>query len=131
MGSIADQFLARDAWGMHTIVDLFDCDPDKLRDPDHIRAFLQDIVPRIGMRAYGEPIILRFGPTPRVEGISFLQLIETSLISGHCVEERNALCLDVFSCKEFDPALVVKVAVEWFGAQSYRDVTVFRGDLNG
>ena len=125
---INSEFEARNAWGMHTVLDLFDCNPDAIRDYDTIAGFIEDIIKRIKMKAYGAPTIVRFGPTPRVLGYSFTQLIETSLIAGHCIEETNALCVDVFSCKSFDPNEVLKCAAEWFSPGSYRIMNILRGD---
>ena len=35
-----------------------------------------------------------------------VQLIETSLISGHFANDTNSAYLDIFSCKGYDPAVV-------------------------
>jgi S-adenosylmethionine/arginine decarboxylase-like enzyme len=53
------------------------------------------------MVPYGKPQIVMFGSGNK-KGYTLVQLIETSNITGHFVEETNDLYLDVFSCKKFD-----------------------------
>lgn len=65
------------------------------------------------MVAYGEPQIVMFG-TGNKKGYTLVQLIETSNITAHFVEESNDLYLDVFSCKPFEPKDVVTVMAESF-----------------
>ena len=69
----------------------------------------------IEMRRFGECQIVHFGEG-RVAGFSMLQLIETSLISGHFANDTNRAYLDIFSCKAYDPAVVEKVPREFFSA---------------
>jgi len=47
-----------------------------------------------------------------------LQLIETSLISGHFANDSNRAYLDIFSCKPYDPAVVERFSREFFSAAS-------------
>merc|ERR1712196_605715 len=44
-----------------------------------------------------------------ISGYTMYQMIETSNISGHFVDNTQDIYLDVFSCKEFDE----KTTVEW------------------
>jgi hypothetical protein len=68
------------------------------------------------MRRFGETQVIHFGEDERVAGFSMVQLIETSLISGHFANLTNAVYLDVFSCKLYDPQTVQDFAMEFFGA---------------
>ena len=43
-----------------------------------------------------------------------VQLIETSLISAHFANLTNAVYLDVFSCKVYDPEVVQTFAQRYF-----------------
>lgn len=65
------------------------------------------------MVAYGEPQVVMFG-TGNKKGYTLVQLIETSNICAHFVEESNDMYLDVFSCKTFEPSTVEKVVNEYF-----------------
>jgi hypothetical protein len=68
------------------------------------------------MKRYGNCQIVHFGEG-KVAGYSMVQLIETSLISGHFANESNAAYLDIFSCKSYDPAIVEEFSKVFFGAQ--------------
>ena len=65
------------------------------------------------MVAYGPPLLKHFGKDGKA-GYTFVQLIETSNIVGHFVEFSDDAYLDIFSCKEFDPAVAEKVIRKYF-----------------
>jgi S-adenosylmethionine/arginine decarboxylase-like enzyme len=106
------------AWGLSTSVDLCDCDAHAIRDPEVIEQFVLDLCTLIDMRRFGECQIVHFGEG-RVAGFSMLQLIETSLISGHFANDSNRAYLDIFSCKGYDPSVVADFARRFFGASSF------------
>jgi S-adenosylmethionine/arginine decarboxylase-like enzyme len=100
-------------WGTHLVVDVARCAPHMIRCPGNIYRFSGELVKKIDMVAYGPPQIVMFG-TGNKKGYTLVQLIETSNICAHFVEETNDMYLDVFSCKEFDPHVVVSVIAEYF-----------------
>ena len=65
------------------------------------------------MVAYGEPLVKHFGEGNK-SGYTLVQLIETSNICAHFVEETDDIYLDVFSCKKFDPDTVERVVKRYF-----------------
>lgn len=67
----------------------------------------------IDMVPYGEPMIVMFG-TGNKKGYTLVQLIETSNICAHFVEETNDMYLDVFSCKNFEEDTVKKLVSDYF-----------------
>src|ERR1700712_4405570 len=93
------------AWGMSTSVDLQDCQAEQIRSPQRIRDYVVGLCALIDMRRFGECQIVHFGEG-RTAGFSMLQLIETSLISGHFANDTNRAYLDIFSCKAYDPQAV-------------------------
>lgn len=101
-------------WGKHLIVDAASCIPPMIRCPNVINAFTKTLVKRIDMTAYGEPQIVMFG-TGNKKGYTLVQLIETSNICAHFVEETNDMYLDVFSCKDFNEHTIVATIHEFFG----------------
>ena len=105
-------------WGYHLIVNAGNCDPESIRDKDNIAKFTKELVKEIDMVAYGEPQIVHFG-TGNKAGYTLVQLIETSNICAHFTEETNDFYLDVFSCKKFDPSIVLNVAKKYFKNQSF------------
>jgi S-adenosylmethionine decarboxylase len=100
-------------WGYHLTIDARDCDPSAIRDPDTIDAFARALVREIDMVPYGDPQIIHFGSGDKA-GFTLVQLIETSNICAHFVEETNDLYLDVFSCKPFDEDVVIRLVGQFF-----------------
>ena len=118
---------ALEYWGLAAAIDIYDCDPDKIRDADLIRRFVVELCELIEMKRFGETTIVHFGEDERVAGYSMVQLIETSLISAHFANKTNAVYLDVFSCKAYDPEEVRRFAQEFFGgSQCVLNVNVRR-----
>ena len=112
------------AWGLCTAVDLQDCRPDLIRNVDHIRNYVLALCELIDMQRFGECQIVDFG-SGRVAGYSMVQLISTSLISGHFANDTNNAYLDIFSCKGYDPAVVEEFSKNFFCArQSTATVTL-------
>lgn len=103
-------------WGKHLVLDIAGCSPVAIRSPEIIHNFTKDLVRRIDMVAYGPPQIVRFG-TGNKQGYTLVQLIETSNICAHFVEENNTMYLDVFSCKDFDSIVVKEAVVDYFDAR--------------
>ena len=57
---------------------------------DRIAAFIEELVPAIGMKAYGEPQIVHFAEhNPEAAGYTLIQLIETSSITAHFVDRSR------------------------------------------
>lgn len=106
-------------WGLSSAIDLYDCDPNTIRDADEIKRFVIELCALIDMKRFGETVVVNFGEDERVAGFSMTQLIETSLISGHFANLTNAVYLDVFSCKYYDPKQVAEFAKKFFKAKNY------------
>ena len=108
-------------WGYHLMLDCSGCVNAKISDGDNITAFTKELVRRIDMVAYGEPVVARFAThDPGKAGYSMMQLIETSNLAAHFVERDNTMYLDVFSCKSYKIEDVMDVVTEYFGAKKIR-----------
>ncbi len=116
---IRREYEAHDAWGLHSAIDLHHCDAATIRDAEKIKQFVRELCDRIGMKRFGECVVVNFGEDERVAGYSMTQLIETSLISGHFANQTNAVYLDVFSCKYYDPKVVAEFTKEFFRGADY------------
>jgi len=103
-------------WGKHLMIDAARVTGHTIRNPAIIHDFNKTLVKRIDMVAYGQPQIVRFGSGNKA-GYTLVQLIETSNICAHFVEENNSMYLDVFSCKDFDPIVVKETVEEFFEAK--------------
>ena len=77
------------------------------------------------MVPYGSPQIVRFGSGNKY-GYTLVQLIETSNICAHFVEEDNSFYLDVFSCKEFLESDVKNLIRDFFQPQNIDSQTFIR-----
>jgi len=104
-------------WGLSACIDLYECDLTLMRDALALHRFVVELCDLIQMKRHGDPQIVRFGDDPRVSGYSLTQLIETSLVSAHFVDQSRAIYLDVFSCSAYDPPAVAEFAARFFGAQ--------------
>ncbi len=112
---IMEDAARRNVWGIASAIDIYDCNPITIRDADAIRRFVIELCDLIEMKRFGETQVVHFGEDERVAGYSMVQLIETSLISAHFANQSNAVYLDVFSCKPYDPQTVESFAREFFG----------------
>ena len=124
---LREQFEQKLPWGLEASIDLFACNPTTIRDPDKIHAFAVALCDFIQMRRYGDPWIVHFGQEERVSGYTLIQLIETSNICSHFIEQGNAGCLTIFSCAYFPPYAAARFCQEWFGAQEVEVAVTFRG----
>ncbi len=123
---IVERFKKGGEWGLLTSIDLRGCDPGKIGSGEYIAKFSADVCNYIDMKRFGDPIVVRFGADPRVQGYSLAQLIETSLISGHFAEESNRAFIDIFSCKEYMPRKVAEYCRKYFGAKEMDYTVTFR-----
>lgn len=116
-------------WGIHTVLDAHRC--LNVRCPNTIIRFTKQLVKDIDMVPYGEPIIKHFG-TGNKAGFTLVQLIETSNITAHFCDESGDVYLDVFSCKEYDPKIVIQTFESYFYPKSINLSVLYRqaqGDL--
>ena len=112
------KFIEKKLWGMSTSVDLYNCNPDTIRNADKIKEYVNTLCNDIiDMKMYGECQVVHFGDDPKVSGFSMTQLIETSLVSGHFANNTNAVYLDIFSCRWYDIQKVKDFSKEFFKAK--------------
>jgi len=113
--------LNRTVWGIASSIDIYECDPESIRDAEKIKQFVKELCDLIEMKRFGETQVVHFGEEERVAGYSMVQLIETSLISAHFANLTNTVYLDVFSCKPYDIHVVESFAQSFFDGK--RSVT--------
>jgi S-adenosylmethionine decarboxylase len=108
-------------WGYHAMFDCASCDIYKIKSKENVYAFIKELVVEIDMVAFGEPMIEHFAThAPDKAGISFIQMIETSNISGHLVDSNGDGYIDIFSCKPFDLENAQKVIEKYFNPKKVR-----------
>ena len=110
-------------WGYHLCINARGASLAAISDASNIEKFTKDLVKRIDMIAYGEPQIVHFGSGNKA-GYTLVQLIETSNICAHFVEDdgyetdTGSYYFDCFSCKPFDINEVIKCCREYFKNES-------------
>jgi S-adenosylmethionine/arginine decarboxylase-like enzyme len=108
-------------WGFHAMFDCASCDIDKVTSKENVHNFIKELVPAIEMIAFGEPMIEHFAThAPDKAGISFLQMIETSNISGHLVDSNGDAYIDIFSCKTVDVKVAEDLISKYFNPKKIR-----------
>ena len=117
--SLRETYEQSNSWGLSASIDLHNCNGDTIRDAEKIKQFVYELCERIGMKRFGETMVVDFGEDEKVAGFSMTQLIETSLISAHFANQTNATYLDVFSCKYYEPVAAAEFAKEFFEAKDY------------
>lgn len=101
-------------WGLLTSLDIKQCDGELIRSADAIKDYVIKLCDLIEMKRFQDTVVVHFGEDEKVEGYSMVQLIETSLISGHFANQTNAVYMDIFSCKIYDPYQAAEFTKHFF-----------------
>jgi len=107
------------SWGYHLALDVGKCCPKSVRCANTIYQFNKYLVKSIDMKAYGEPQIVMFGEGNK-KGYTLVQLIETSNITAHFVEETDDIYLDIFSCKPYNIESAISAVNGYFAPEFMR-----------
>lgn len=108
-------------YGYHLLLDCGGCDQEAITNPETLKLWVQSLVRRIDMVAYGEPQIIHFGHNERhLEGWTVIQLIETSNIIAHFNDHTGEGYIDVFSCKPFNIDVAEDTVIEFFAPRKIR-----------
>ena len=111
-------------YGKHLILTAAACNGN-LVDKAKVASFMTELVKRIDMTAFGDPIVERFGQGQEI-GISAVQLIETSAIVIHTNDQARDMYLDVFSCKTFSEHDVISYVKEYYQPQHLNYQVIMR-----
>ena len=114
------------SWGYHLILDCNGCDSLAIRNEELLVEWIGALVERINMKAHGDPIITYNGEQPYHSGYTVVQIITTSSIVAHFIDEPASVYLDVFSCKTFDPQIVKDIMREYFDISNYKEYYLSR-----
>lgn len=111
-------------YGKHLVLTAQNCNENILSEQG-IADWMTELVDRIDMVAFGEPISKRFGEGIE-EGISAVQLIMTSAIVIHTNDMAREMYLDVFSCKGYNENDVIDFLKETFAPENINFQILFR-----
>lgn len=105
---------AEKVWGVASAIDIYNCNPDKIRCAETVKHFVRQLCDLLEMKRFGETTVVNFGEDEKVAGYSMAQFIETSLVSGHFANLTNTAYIDIFSCKPYNPDIVRNFAEKYF-----------------
>jgi len=107
-------------YGKELILDLHNCDP-KFFTRKYIRRYFVQLCHLINMErcklTWWDDLHTpeeEKETEPHLVGTSAVQFIKTSNITIHTLDIMKRVYLNIFSCKEFDPGIVVGFSKSWF-----------------
>lgn len=110
----------KQAYGCELILDIHDCDP-KTFTRESIDRFFIELCERIDMNKCEVHFWDDVGvppeeqqTDPRTKGTSAVCFILTSTIVIHTLDLLEAVYVNIFSCKAFDPKLASEVTRDWY-----------------
>ncbi len=113
------------ALGIHLILDLKECDPDRLNDLPFIRATMIEAAKATGATIIGESFH-QFHPI----GVTGVLAIAESHLSIHTWPEYAYAALDIFTCGEsFSPREVARLLIDKFQSKDPSMLELQRGVL--
>jgi len=116
------------SFGPHIMLDLNDCDPEKLDSLELCYKFLDEFPAQIAMTKITQPHVFRYaGKAPQDRGITGVVIIAESHISLHTFPLRSFAFIDIFSCKPFDTVLARDFCTTLFDAKDPECIVVRRG----
>ena len=121
------KFKNKKVYGKELILDLYDCDSKTIRSKKKILEYSNKICDLIKVKKYGKPICQRFAlDDPVAAGYSFVQLIESSSITGHFSELWNRAFINIFACKLFDHKIATDFTKNFFRAKKIKTLVLIR-----
>ena len=106
-------------WGETCLVDARDCNRRWLACEHTVREFIVTLPGVIGMKAFGPPVMARFGrPGEREYGLTAIQLLTTSHCALHACEVSGELYLDITSCGAIEAGKVRALIHQYFGRRA-------------
>jgi len=114
------------------IFDAYGCDPKKLGSMEIVSDALNTMVELGQMNKFHEPYVLKAdsnevlgGKDPG--GFSGFVMIHESHISMHTFTKRGFLTCDIYSCKKFEPEVMIKYLKDTFKPKDFDTIKMDRG----
>lgn len=107
-------------WGYHLMIDVHGAN-DNIKDKSLVTQFCDELVVAIDMEPIGRPWVEETAMhDPGKAGFTLVQIIQTSSIVAHFIDQSGDIYLDVFSCKQFDIKTVEDHVTKWFAPEKMR-----------
>ncbi len=116
-------------FGYELLLDCYDCKPYTCGSIDHCYSYLDNLVSFIKMKKQEPPSIFRTDRKsfPDKAGLSgWVPLAESSIVI-HTLSRKDFISIDVYSCKEFNPAKVVAFTRKHFEPGKIEKQFLLRG----
>ena len=111
--------------GRHLLVELYDCDPDKLNDPKGVERAMREAATLSGATIV-QSVFHMFSPY----GVSGVVVVAESHLAVHTWPEYGFAAVDFFTCGEVDAGAAIRHLEEKFGAERAVSREVERGVLS-
>ncbi|MBR9700085.1 hypothetical protein GOV09_06515 [Candidatus Woesearchaeota archaeon] len=111
--------------GKHIRVEVYNVPRELTFDYHLFYRFLSELPAKVGMGTLTPPIIVSGIPTN--PGLTGILVIDYSHISFHAFAEKNRINFDLYSCKDFDPNIVIQHAEQHFKLS--RDNMIIKEDF--
>ncbi len=112
------------SWGFHLLIDASDINT-KMDSEEDIEKFFNKLIKVLKMKKLTDFFCIKVhGVDGR--GISAFQMITTSHISMHFDDDKRCGYLDIFSCKTFDPKIVVDMVEDYFKPKHIATQFIYR-----
>jgi S-adenosylmethionine decarboxylase len=120
--------VVKESFGPHLMLDLSECNREKLSDYSLIFSILDELPGKIGMTKITQPYVFPYkGLVPEDKGITGTVIIAESHISIHTFQEKDYCFVDVFSCKDFNVEYAAEYLIDAFQSKKYEKHIVDRG----
>ena len=110
------------------MLDLSECDQERINDLDFIFNFLNTLPDKIGMAKITQPYVFPYvGLVPEDKGITGFVVIAESHLSIHTFVEKCYAFVDLFSCKPFNTDMARDLIIEAFISKKPKVYMIERG----
>lgn len=99
----------------HIIIDAWGCDPALISDKVTVETAIGKVADLCGMTIVHGPVVIE--GVPENPGLTGFAVIDFSHISIHTFTNEQEVCVDIFSCKQFDYEAVKTYVKEVFRLQ--------------
>ena len=115
-------------FGPHLMLDLSECDQERINDLDFIFNFLNTLPDKIGMVKITQPYVFPYtGIVPEDKGITGFVVIAESHLSIHTFVEKGYAFVDLFSCKPFNTDMARDIIIKAFISKRPKAYMIERG----
>ena len=117
-------------FGLHLTLDGYGGDPERLGDPEVVRAWLGELPDALGMQKLIEPCLVEVGARNEKDpgGVTGFVLVAQSHLSIHTFPRRGFVTADIFTCQDqLDGERIRRSLVAAFGLNDVESNLIQRG----